>query len=396
MKKTQPLFVLTCALLASAAWPHAVEARQFLPNAVPAAAARLTPLGNVDPTRQIEFTIMLPLRNHDVLTQLIADLYDPASPKFHKFLSLEEFTAQFGPSADDYRALLDFAANNDLSVAATYPSRTVVALKGSVANIQKALHTTLRTYQHPSQNRVCFAPDTAPSVDLAVPILEIYGLDNFGTAQYHHTSRPLGGDGAKPNSGGSGPSGTFWGRDFQNVYAPGANLTGAGQIVGLFQYDGYYGIDITNYFKQSGLTNGFPFVPLQNILLDSVSGIPGYSGVSGAVGEVSLDIEMSVAMAPGLSKVVVFEGSAIPPIQIVTAMTTNTSIKQFSSSWTWTGGPGGTGIDTLLLQLVSQGQCYYQASGDSCAYTSTIDDPSSFTVPATSTNVVGSDRVACL
>ena len=54
------------------------------------------------------------------------------------------------------------------------------------------------------------------------------------------------------------------GSDFRNAYVPGSPLTGAGQIVGLLQFDGYYASDIAKYESLAGLPN----VPLQNVLLD--------------------------------------------------------------------------------------------------------------------------------
>ena len=54
------------------------------------------------------------------------------------------------------------------------------------------------------------------------------------------------------------------------------------------------------YVSQAGL----PSVPLTNVLVD------GYGGGAGQnSGEVSLDIEMVISMAPGLSAVIVYEGS---------------------------------------------------------------------------------------
>ena len=44
-------------------------------------------------------------------------------------------------------------------------------------------------------------------------------------------------------------------------------------------------------------------IPIQTVLLDGYDGTPYANGNS----EVSLDIEMAMAMAPGLSKIVVFE-----------------------------------------------------------------------------------------
>jgi len=91
------------------------------------------------------------------------------------------------------------------------------------------------------------------------------------------------------------------------------------------ELDGYYTSDITNYEYQAGLTN----VPLQNVLIDSYS---GNAGVNNA--EVALDIEMAIAMAPGLSKVIVYEernGGNI--VDMLNRMATDNLAKQISSSW---------------------------------------------------------------
>jgi len=89
------------------------------------------------------------------------------------------------------------------------------------------------------------------------------------------------------------------GSDFRTAYVPGTTLTGAGQTVGLLQFDGYTDSDITYYEA----TNGLPNVLLTNVLLDDFDGSP--SGFGGEV-EVSLDIEMVISMAPGVSNVMVY------------------------------------------------------------------------------------------
>ena len=42
------------------------------------------------------------------------------------------------------------------------------------------------------------------------------------------------------------------GNDFRNAYAPGVTLSGAGQVVALFEMDGYYPADIAAYEKLAG------------------------------------------------------------------------------------------------------------------------------------------------
>ena len=159
---------------------------------------------------------------------------------------------------------------------------------------------------------------------------------------------------ASNSAGGSGPGGSYMGSDFRKAYVPGTTLNGSGQIVGLLQFDGYHASDITTYEGLAGLPN----VPLENVLLDGFDGSAG-----GNNDEVCLDIETSISMAPGLSKVVLFEG--YNPDSILSSMAARSEIKQFSASW-------GYGIDAttegLYQQLALQGQTFLNASGDGDAW----------------------------
>jgi subtilase family serine protease len=89
---------------------------------------------------------------------------------------------------------------------------------------------------------------------------------------------------------------------------------------------------------------------------------PDHADTNG-VAECSLDIEMAISMAPGLSGVYVFEGSSSD--QILGSMVTFTGIKQFSTSW-------GMGEDNTakgyLQRMQAQGQSFFTASGDGDAY----------------------------
>src|SRR5262249_55570090 len=145
---------------------------------------------------------------------------------------------------------------------------------------------------------------------------------------------------------------------------PGLALNGAGQSVGLLELDGYFASDIAAYEA----FNGIPNVPLQNVLLDGFNGTPSSSSNPNWVGEVSLDIEMAIAMAPGLAQVVVFEApnNGSSWYDILDDMAQQAPfIKQLSSSWS-------IGYDYATrdryLQFAAQGQSFFQASGDNGSY----------------------------
>ena len=343
--------------------------RVVLSGHVPVVVPKLSAVERLPATNELSLALGLPLRNRDELEELLHQLYDPATTNYHKFLNLKEFTDRFGPTEDAYLVVRRFAESHGLTVIGTHPNRLVLDVCGPVAGVEKAFGVSLHRYRHPTEARTFFAPYTEPSVPTNVPVADLWGLTDYGlpTPLAHQVQAarisPL-------NYNGTGPSGSFQGRDFRNAYASGSPLVGLGQVAAVAEFDGYFSTDITNYEFRCGYTN----VPLTNILLDGVSGTPGYSGVANAVAEVSLDIELIIAMAPGLSRLAVYEGEN--PYTVFSQIASDNTAKQISCSWAWGVGPSywlletpGSTLDSLLSEMAAQGQSVFQASGDSDADT---------------------------
>jgi uncharacterized repeat protein (TIGR03803 family) len=300
-------------------------------------------------------------------------------------LTAAEFAEQFGPTEQDYQAVMRFAEAHGLTVTGTHPNRTLLDVSGAVADIERTLHVRMRVYQHPTEARMFHAPDAEPSLDLAVPVLGISGLDDFILPHPMNlkTAAFNGDTDATSYVTGSGPDGFFVGGDFRAAYAPGVALNGAGQSVGLFELDGYYTNDIADYEILARLPN----VTLTNILLDGFSGTP--VSIDGCL-EVSLDIDMAICMAPGLLQVMVYEGSI--PNDVLNRMATDNQAKQLSSSWGF--GPQTDPVrEQIYEQYAAQGQTMFQASGDSGAYPGAVyppsDDPNITVVGGTSLTTSG-------
>lgn len=343
--------------------------RQLLPGQVPKVVPQLTSLGRLAATNELNLAISLPLRNQAGLSNLLAQLYDPASTNFHRYLTPEQFTEQFGPTAEDYESIKAFARSNHLTVTGPFGNRQVLDVSGKVPEIENTFHVRMHTYHHPTEAGDFYAPDTEPSVDTSVPILEINGLNNYDRA--HPFAHPSPAGGGAGNAGGSGPNGYYRGKDFRNAYLPGVTLDGSGQSLGLVEFDRYYTSDITTYETQSGL----PSVPLQNVLIDTTSTTPSTN--ANGVGEVSLDIEMVISMATNLSKLYVFEGpintTTANWVDMLNAMASSNNILQFSSSW-GIGTVIASG-DQIFQTMAAQGQSFFQASGDGGAFISAVPWP---------------------
>ena len=342
-------------------------ARPTLSAHVPAEAKLATPLGRLPGDRRLNLAIGLPLRHTEALTDLLRQLYDPTHPRYHQYLTPDQFTAEFGPTEQDYEAVIAFAQANGLWVMTVHPNRVVLDVSGTVADIERTFHLSLRTYRHPVEDRAFYAPDTEPTLELAVPVLHISGLSDL--VRPHPASlnvRPVGrGNGGTP-AGGAGPNGTYLGRDFRGAYARDVSLTGTGQMLGLVAFDGYYTNDIATYCARGGLTP----VPLINVLLDDFDGNPTGSNNE----EVALDIDMANSMAPGLAAIIIYQAGPVgSPEDVLNRMATDNLAKQLSTSW----GLGGTPtINQIFLQFAAQGQSFFTASGDNGAASGSVFPPS--------------------
>jgi len=328
------------------------------------------PVGRLPATQTLRLVLVLPLRNQAELDNFLKELYDPTSGSYRQFLTVEEFTARFGPREEDYAALTNFAEFHSLQVVATSRNRLNLDVVGSVASIEQAFHITMGVYQHPTEDRTFYAPDREPTPDLPIQLWHIAGLDNYSIPRpaLHHKA-PTAGPSATT---GSGPSASFLGSDMRAAYCGGTTLTGAGQSLGLLEYYGTDLDDLTTYYANAGQTNNVP-ITLKSTDGTSTSCVCSLflfgSCLSGCDDtEQTLDMTQALGMAPGLSSLVMYVGSK--DIAIFNAMATASPLNaQLSSSWVWSPADPNTD-NPYFLEFAAQGQNLFQAAGDSGAWTS--------------------------
>lgn len=340
-------------------------ARQQLRGHVPDAVSKLKPVGPLAGSTPIDVVIALPVRNAELRTALLRDIYDPASPHFHRYLSPRQYTETFDPTEASYQSLLGFAKANRLTVVSTAP-RKFIHVAAPAAVINTVLHVTLHQYQHPTEDRLFYAPDADPVVELETPVSRITGLDNFRTPRRapNLLKPPEEVSGISPPAFGSGNGGLYTGGDFRAAYAPGVTLTGAGQAVGILELgNGYVDSDIRTYEQQNGLPN----VPLQNVYLN------GYTGGSPNL-ESAADIEMVISMAPGIAKVIIY-GAYYDNAGVIDALNEMANPTQgeplpyqiTTSYYFWYD----QNVHDALTRLALQGQALFVASGDWGSYNET-------------------------
>lgn len=336
------LLVLTLVSAPSVAQQHSFLTHHLRDVVAKGQAPRV---GLLPPDQHLQIAIALPLRNQATLETLLKNLYDPQNPSYRKYLTVQEFTEQFGPTQDDYAAAVQFAKANDMTVTATSPNRQLIEIDASVASINKTFHVTMGVYQRPNAGGTFYAPDREPSVDLSVPLWHITGLDNFSPPRHF--------------GGGSGPGGTFLGSDMRAAYYGGTALTGAGQTIGLYGLSPFRLSDIQSYFNN--IRQPFNSSSVKAV---APSGFNTSCSSTQDCGEIAIDIEQSLSMAPAAT-ILVYEGPS--DAVILNRMASDDTANQLSLSGGW--GPADPNSDDPIFQeFAAQGQSFYVASGDGGAF----------------------------
>ena len=318
-------------------------------------------LNRLSSDKPMRLVLVLPLRNQAALDQFLEDLYNPASPSYRKYLTVEQFTARFGPTQQDYDAARLWAENNGFTIAGTSLNRMNLDVTGQVATVENALHVNMGLYQHPTENRTYYAPDREPTVDLPFRLWHIAGLDNYSIP---HTALALRSLAVKSEATtGSCPEQSFCGSDMRAAYYDGAALNGSGQSLGLLEFAGTDLADLDTYYANIDQTNS---VPITLLSTDGTSTSCTYPDCDDT--EQTIDMTQSLGMAPGLASLVMYVGSS--DSAIFNAMATASPLNaQLSSSWTWYPADPSTD-DPYFQEFAAQGQNLFQAAGDGGAWSS--------------------------
>jgi subtilase family serine protease len=332
-----------------------------LPEAV--ADRKAAVMGAVGSQQRLKLAIQLPLRNQAELTQLLHDLYDPASANFHRYISASAFTERFGATDADYNKVVAWAKAKGLTVTVTTPNRRLVAVEGSVDTVNRAFQVKVTNYQHPTEGRTFYSPDREPvAVGLTVPLLQITGMTNYVLPH------PMLRHGSAANLIGSGPSREYLPSDMRAAYYGKGPLTGKGQSIGILSFDGYLARDVQLYYSKTGMVST---VPIKNVLVGGFSGACTTVGstTSSACddGEQVLDIVNAIGMAPGIKQILFYEGSN--DTEILNQMATDNVAKVLSSSWGWNPADAASD-DPIFQEFAAQGQSFVSASGDSGEFNS--------------------------
>lgn len=330
-------------------------------------------VGPAGAQQQLNLSVGLQLRNQSDLANLLSDLNNPRSSRYHQYLTPQEFAAQFGPSADQVQQVKNYLQQQGLTVTSVSPNGLLIDATSTVSQAEAAFQVTINNYVLGAN--AFFANANAPVIpgSLSSIIASIGGLDNSVKMHpLYHLASPKH---SKPRPDFPGPKGSphaaqsgFGPTDLSGAYdatpLQSSGLQGSGQTVAVFELDGYQSSDITAYLQNYNL--GSPSI--SNVLVDGFNGSAG----AGAI-EVELDIEVVAAMAPKANQIV-YEGpnSTQGVNDTYNKIVTDNKAQITTISWGECESQSGNAelqtLDNIFSQGAAQGIAMYAASGDSGAY----------------------------
>jgi subtilase family serine protease len=282
---------------------------------VPAWANSANDLGSVAPNRHLDNLHLVLARSASVqaaFDQLLADQQNPASPRYHQWLTPQQNADQFGIAAGDLAAVTSWMKSRGLSVDGVAGGGLFITFSGPVSVIESAFSTSLHSFTHEGSAR--YAPTAEPAIPAALTgvIQSVAGL----TEQMAHVQSRVGAvEGASARVAGgevqplyntSSGSHFISPGDFNTIYninpTLNAGINGSGMRVVNLIDSRIAAADITGFNSVFGLSVAQP-----NQILLPGSTDPGLS--SGSEGEAALDVQRILGTAPGATVDLLVMGS---------------------------------------------------------------------------------------
>src|SRR5208282_866972 len=145
---------ISCAAIVAAVLTTAAAASAqmvSLHGTVAPQASRLKLAGHADPAKVLTMAIEFIPRNRAELNALIAAQQDPKSPHYHRWLKHDEYERRFGPSAQDFNAVVRWLKSINFRITGGSRQEGMVRFSGTVAAVEKGLKAKMMTFGDGSQ-----------------------------------------------------------------------------------------------------------------------------------------------------------------------------------------------------------------------------------------------------
>jgi len=257
------------------------------------------------PMQRMLLVLKRGVEQESALAQLMVDQHNVASPHYHKWLTPEQFGAQFGPADADIQTVTAWLQSHGFQVAKVSKGKIAIEFSGSARQVLEAFHTGIHKFVVNGETH--FASTGDPQIPAALtPVVHgLAPLNNFRAKPAHHIAgeftRPIGSTEVKsvrPEFTTSGGNFAIGPTDFATIYNVSplwtAGTDGTGQTIAVIGTSNINLQDIQDFRTLFGLPTGGPATPI--VVIDGAD--PGIIN-DGSETEALLDVEWAGAVAKG-------------------------------------------------------------------------------------------------
>ncbi len=160
----------------------AAESRAPLPHTVSPRARIAADLGSAPSSRILDSLTLrfsMTAAQQAALTQLLSDQQNPSSPRYHQWLTPEQFGAQFGLSSADLAKVSAWITGQGFTITGVARSGTFITFKGTVAQAQRAFNTSIHNLSVDGEQHFSNTTDVSLPPSIAGVVATVTGLNNF-------------------------------------------------------------------------------------------------------------------------------------------------------------------------------------------------------------------------
>jgi len=121
-----------------------------------------------------------------VLDQLLEQQQDNSSPNYHRWLTPQQFGADFGPAAADVQTITNWLQSHGFKVVGASKGGIVIEFSGTAGQIQDAFHTTVHKYLVNSVQHYANSSDPQIPAALSPVVAGVRSFNNFPAQPMNH------------------------------------------------------------------------------------------------------------------------------------------------------------------------------------------------------------------
>jgi pseudomonalisin len=317
-------------------------------------------------------TVSLQLRNTDQLDNFLKALHTPGNPSYHKFLTPEQFLAQYGPTQAQVDAVVAHLSKSGFKNISVSPNHTLISADGTAAAVTQAFNTSLKRFTHNGRNVYANDREAQVPASLANIVGSVLGLQN---AAIHHATH----SGIQPQktttTTAAGSEVTHIPTQYPGIYGAVTTPVASNAIVGTIA-EGNMTYTLQDF--ATFLSNN-PSLPKLTPTVVYVGG-ENTSDESGEV-EWALDSQVIYGTAGALKQLIFYTASSMEDAPLTAAYNAavtanvasvvNVSLGECEADAKSSGSQAAD--DTVFKQAVAQGITFSVAAGDAGPYNCAVD-----------------------